>query len=167
MHSSYAASQAEDWEEVRASVECENDWRQKSALLRRHALACARLGRDAETLNDWFCIFWQFPDLASHNSQEAEPDLRRSWLRFLELEPELPHRDFPSWLLIEQPGLAHHAPNPERALCPEAPESYSVMLVLAQMTSRSNVEPKLIQRRRQLKELDPLLFSHYMSRAGQ
>ena len=163
-HGSYAAEQAEDWPVVLSSVEQEREWHLQPALLRRHARACGRLHRVSEALADWFLLCWDHPDAAPNIGQDAEPHLRVLWQRFSELEPELTVSEFPSWLLIEKPGLTHRSPRPEMTISDSLPSSYPVTLALAEQGSKGGPDTDSVELRRQLKNSSPTLFEHYMKR---
>jgi hypothetical protein len=161
-HVSYAAMRAEDWERVRESVESEERWWRQPVLLRRHARACGRLRREAEALGDWFRLCWQFSDQANVIAKEAQPDWARRWREFRDLDPELPQRDFPAWLLIAYPGLAAIVPDPGSLSDVEVPESYVVVLELVRVAA-GGVGEALVNCRRKLRACAPVLFAHYMS----
>jgi hypothetical protein len=162
LHSSYAALRAEDWKQVIASVEAEFNWEEHPVLLRRHARACGRLHLDSEAVSDWFRLCWRFPDQAACIGNEAEPQWRRYWQHFLELDPELPNRDFPAWVLIDQPGLSRWLAT-ERCFddC-ELPEDYQATAELVQAKPSPLVDAGLMDRRKQLQVCNPALFACYL-----
>ncbi len=162
LHSSYSALRAEDWGQVKASVEAQSGWREQPVLLRRHARACGRMHLDSAAIADWFRVCWRFPDQAVHIGDEAELRWRRLWQRFLELDPELPNRDFPAWLLIDQPGLARWLAI-ERCLDEvDLPEDYRVTAELVGIKSSPLVDGDSVDKRKLLKECNPGLFARYL-----
>ena len=162
LHSSYPSLRAEDWGQVKASVEAESNWEEQPVLLRRHARACGRLHLDSEALSGWFRLCWHFPDQAAFIGSEAEPEWRRYWQRFLELDPELPNRDFPAWALIDQPGLARWLAT-ERCFADfDVPEDYRATAELVQVKSCSLVDAGLLDKRKLLQVCNPELFACYL-----
>jgi len=162
IHSSYSALRAEDWGQVKASVEAQPDWEEQPVLLRRHARACGRLHLDSAAVSDWFRLCWRFPDQAACIGNEAEPQWRRCWQRFLELDPELPNRDFPAWVLIDQPGLARWLAT-ERCLDGfDVPEDYRVTAELVHAKPSSIVDAGLVDKRKLLQACNPELFASYL-----
>jgi hypothetical protein len=162
LHSSYSALRAEDWEQVKASVETKSDWQEQPVLLRRHARACGRLHLDLESVSDWFRLCWCFPDQATYIGNEAEPKWRRSWQRFLELEPELPNRDFPAWALIDQPELARRLATERLFDDFDVPEDYRATAELVQTKPSPLVDAGVIDKRKLLRARNPELFATYL-----
>jgi len=162
LHSSYSSLRAEDWGQVKASVEAESSWQEQAVLLRRHARACGRLHLASEALSGWFRLCWHFPDQADFIGSEAEPEWRRYWQRFIELDPELPSRDFPAWALIDRPGLARWLAT-ERCFDDfDVPEDYRVTAELVQVTPSSLVDAGLLVKRKLLQVCNPELFACYL-----
>jgi hypothetical protein len=162
LHSSYSSLRAEDWGQVKVSVEAESNWQEQPVLLRRHALACGRLHLDSEALSGWFRLCWRFPDQAAFIGGEAEPEWRRYWQRFLELDPELPNRDFPAWVLIDQPGLANWLASRRCFDDFDVPEDYRATAELVQASSSPLVDASLIDKRKVLQVRNPELFACYL-----
>ena len=162
LHSSYSALRSEDWEQVTASVEATSAWQQQPVLLRRHARACGRLHRDSQAVSDWFHLCWRFPDQAASIGDEGELQWRRSWQRFLELDQDLPNRDFPAWVLIDQPGLARWLATERCFDDVEAPEDYRVTAELVPTKSSLLVDADSIGKRKLLQLSNPGLFSCYL-----
>ncbi len=162
LHSSYTLLRSEDWAQVKKSVEAASSWREQPVLLRRHARACGRLHLDSAALADWFRLCWRFPDQAAFIGTEAEPEWRRHWQHFLELDPELPNRDFPAWVLINQPGLAAWLATEQCFDDPVAPEDYRATAALVQIKPSSLVDADLLDKRKLLRACNPELFARYL-----
>jgi len=162
LHSSYSALRAEDWGQVKASVEVASNWEEQPVLLRRHARACGRLHQDFEAVSDWFRLCWRFPDEAVNIGNEAEPQWRRYWQRFLELDPELPNRDFPAWVLIDQPGFARWLATEQCFAGIDVPEDYQATVELVQAKSSPLVDAGLMDKRKLLQVSNPELFACYL-----
>lgn len=64
--------------------------------------------------------------------------------RFLELDPELPNRDFPAWVLIDQPGLASWLATERCFDDVEVPEDYLATAGLVQEKSSLLVDAGLM-----------------------
>lgn len=163
-HASFTALQAEDWVIVRDSVEAVSGWRHQAVLLCRHARACGRLHQPAESLCGWFQLCWQFPEQAACIGTQAEPEWQRHWRRFLDLDTELPNRDFPAWLLLDQPGLLKRFNLTERLLEPDSPDDVRASIDLIQATTAGGATG-LIDKRQALQACNPGLFAHYMGNA--
>ncbi len=162
LHSSYSALRSEDWRQAIASVEATSNWEDQPALLRRHARACGRLHLNLEAVSDWFRLCWRFPDQAACIGNEAEPQWRRTWQRFVELDPELPNRDFPAWALIDQPGLARGLANEGCFDGVDVPQDYRATAGLVQATPSPLVDPDVMDKRKLLQECNPELFAGYL-----
>jgi hypothetical protein len=159
LHPSYTATQARDWPMVRQAVENEAEWRHQPVLLERHAVACANLDEQAAALGSWYLICWQFPELADRLDRCGDQTLLRGWQAFQDLEQELPTEDFPAWLMLRHPGLAHIAPHGEDDI--PCPESYRTLYHLLHV-SGEKVDDQRMALRAKLKHQAPLLFRHYL-----
>ncbi len=162
LHRSYAAQEAEDWVQVRNSVEAEPGWETQPLLLRRHARACGRLHLEPEAVSSWFRLCWRFPQQADYINDEAEREWQRYWQTFLELDPELPNRDFPAWTLIHQPGLARRLADTNGLSGPDVPEDFRVTIELVRHGSDSLINVEQIEQRKLLKACNPALFACYL-----
>ncbi|RDH84181.1 MAG: hypothetical protein DIZ78_13170 [endosymbiont of Escarpia spicata] len=162
LHASYTASQTFDWETVRRTTQEDPDWPQQVLLLRRHAHACGRMHNLLESLQSWIRLCWSSPHEAVTIATEADTDLQQMWRLFLALDPELTAEDFPAWLLLTRPGLAQQLPSPEGdELCPPSYAGVYHMLREGQQ-SQNTPDATEIQRRGELKQLNPELFIHFM-----
>jgi hypothetical protein len=120
------------------------------------------LHQDFEAVSDWFRLCWHFPDEAVNIGNEAEPQWRRYWQRFLELDPELPNRDFPAWVLIDQPGLARWLATEQCFAGIDVPEDYQATVELVQAKSSPLVDAGLMGKRKLLQVSNPELFACYL-----
>ena len=105
LHLSYTAAEAQDWIDARRAVEREPDWQSDPVLLLRHARACERTHDDAAALPSWFTLCWSYPQHAEAVESTINHELRHQWETFQDLDPVLPIRSFPAWLLLSRPGL--------------------------------------------------------------
>jgi hypothetical protein len=162
LHASYTAIAAMDWHTVRRVVEQESNWKNHPLLLQRHAGACTQLQAPGPALASWFSLCWRFPDTAADAiERQTDPTLANYWLRFLELEPELPIHSFPAWLLVVKPGFINVLPD-DIAAQANPPESFTVLIrLLARITQPAGSEMNMALRT-QLKKLDNALFAHYL-----
>jgi len=162
LHCSYPSLQAEDWGQVKKSVEAETGWQEQPVLVRRHARACGRLHLDPEALSGWFRLCWRFPGQADCIGSEAESEWRQYWQRFLELDPELPNRDFPAWVLIDQPGLARWQVLDRCFDDSGVPEDYRATAKLVRAKPSPLIDAGLMDKRRLLQMRNPGLFACYL-----
>ncbi len=167
LHASFLALQLEDWDRVRQSIEAQADWQAQPLLLRRYAKACGRLQQTDPAVCTWFRLCWFFPDQAGAIGQDAESDWRHRWQRFLDLEPDLPNRDFPAWSLLEQPGLVKRLTTAGCLADVEIPEDFRVISELVMAGAAALPAADLIRQRKRLKELNPKLFAFYLERYGR
>lgn len=160
-HSSYTAMQMEDWDAVRSHVEKECDWQRQPELLQRHIIACRRLRLEDVALFSWFFLCWNFPDQAEEFVERTTGEWLRWWNEFIDLEPELPHHDFPSWLLLRLPVLPQWFMDQGLMRSPVVPQTF--MLCLRILTkSQAVLDSEMIEIRRRLQKERPTLFEHYM-----
>lgn len=168
LHVSYTATQAMDWDAVNQAIEQEPNWQTEPVLLLRHATASDYLHRQAEALQDWFLLCWQFPEKSNLLKTSSNHALRQQWLSFLDLDPELPAQAFPAWLLIAEPGLTRILPEPgsmsdqSETACPT---SYRTLYLLQR--NRLHPQPATgnknnIALRVQFKQQTPILFQHFL-----
>lgn len=163
LHASYVALRLRDWNLVQRRIESEPGWAGDPLLLRRYAQAAGQLQQREAVLCCGFRLCWRFPDQADAIDGEAGPFWDRYWQRFLDLEPPLGARDFPAWLVMQQPGLL---PGLEKANCTlrdEAPEDYLATAELVAGGTGETAPAGTIELRRQLQRLNPGLFAHYLS----
>ena len=167
LHLSYTAAEAQDWSDARRAVEREPDWQSDPVLLLRHARACERTHDDAAALPSWFTLCWSYPQHAEAVESTINHELRHQWETFQDLDPVLPIRSFPAWLLLSRPGLIPILPEPTgepesaRAVCPQ---SYLTLYRLRHNHARpATGSGDGMALRARLKEQDPLLFQHFLS----
>ncbi len=171
LHASYTYARALDWGGVFHAVEAERDWENQAALLRRYAAARGHCHSKADTASawlHWFQLCWRFPDQAEAIGAEAEVELQRAWRAFIELDPELAHRDFPAWLLLIKPGLTKTLPEPSVAEDAPWPETYRIVYTLKKTPEGAGGTPHSsdIEQRAKLKNLNSALFEHYFRTLG-
>ena len=162
LHASYTAAEALDWTGVRDAIEREQHWRNSPTLLQRYAAACDRQ-RDPLGWWSWFSLLWWHPghEEALDNSHS---ELRQLWEAFQSIEPELPVRSFPSWALIQRPGLLHLADN-SRCDINDAPADFATLLALTRLRRQSgDGGPEEMALRTQLREQDAELLQHFLRR---
>ena len=167
LHASYLAIQMEAWELAQQSLEAQAGWIEQPLLLRRYAQASSRLQQDDRAVCCWFRLCWRFPDQAGAIEQEADLGWRHRWQRFLDLEPELPKQDFPAWTLLEQPGLAKRLAAADCLAGVEILEDFQVTASLVEVGAVVLPAADIIEQRKRLKALNPLLFAHYLKRFGR
>ena len=167
LHLSYTAAEAQDWIDARRAVEREPDWQSDPVLLLRHARACERTHDNAAALPSWFTLCWSYPQHAEAVESTINHELRHQWETFQDLDPVLPIRSFPAWLLLSRPGLIPILPEPTgepesaRAVCPQ---SYLTLYRLRHNHARpATGSGDGMALRARLKEQDPLLFQHFLS----
>lgn len=106
LHRSFAFSQAQEWAAVSDCVPRELNWQWYAPLCLRVVESAFHRRRRLEALAAWFHVCWRAPTDASEAvTRLRQPELTSLWNRFLDEEHPLPEVDFPSWLLIQEPGL--------------------------------------------------------------
>jgi len=168
LHASHAWSEAQAWDEVRASVLGEPQWWRHVPLALRLIESGLRRRRRAEALSAWFQLCWQAPERVPEALEVLKfPDLQALWQRFVETEEEplgVPGRqpamtadDFPAWLLLDEPALARLLPA-ELPIGTSAGEEHYRLVhrwIAARETRQAAEEMTL---RKALKERQPALF---------
>jgi len=164
LHASYTAGRAFDWRQVVSAIQSEAGWQQYPLLLWRYAKAHEHLHDKPAALLAYFQLCWHFPDEANGIGAQAALPLQQAWEDFLALEPELPNELFPAWYLMSQPGLVHQLPQPDCAQQTTSGQAYQVIYGLQQKTrpGSASLNETSIPLRRELKQLSPALFTHYM-----
>lgn len=168
LHASHAWSEAQAWDQVRASVLQESQWWRHSPLALRLIQSSVRRRRRAEALSGWFQLCWYAPERVPEALEGLKfPDLDALWQRFVETEeetlgaaggqPELPAADFPAWLLLDEPALARRLPAELPIGASVGEEHYRlVQRWIAAREARHAVEE--ITLRKAIKERQPALF---------
>lgn len=129
LHASHAWSEAQAWDEVRASVLGEPSWWRHPPLALRLVESGVRRRRRAEALSAWFQLCWHAPERAPEALESLRfPEVHALWQRFEEEavveekeakpeplgaargQPALTAADFPAWLLLDEPSLARVLP---------------------------------------------------------
>lgn len=158
LHASYAAIKAFDWHEVIASIDRDSNRLEQPILLFRYAEACFKTNREVTGLEHWLQLFLLHDEHAEQLiTQTGHPLLRDDWLRFMELDPELETRFFPSWLLLIKPALARHDFELDGAS-----EEHRAFNLLKRLNS-NDLESNSITLRSELQNLNPDLFRHFMA----
>lgn len=161
LHASYAWSQAQAWQEVRASVLAEPGWWRHAPL----ALALTQSGlqrrRRTEALSAWFQLCWQTPGEADGAVEKLRgSDVHGLWQRFLGSEEEdaLAAEEFPAWLLLHEPALGRQLPADLPLGSSPAEEHYRLVhrWLAARAAGRAAEDLAL---RKQLQERQPALFA--------
>jgi len=120
-----AWARAGRWPAARLAVESRPDWQKEPALVLAHAEACWHLRDILAARRDWLSLCWQHAPIAERTlSSRSLPDRRLAdlWNRFGDLDADLDTEDFPSWVLLAEPGIAkalaaEEAPAGERGDC--------------------------------------------------
>ena len=165
LHRSYTAMFAQDWDQVRSCIETETNWQQSPTLLTRHAQACDRLRLPGEALLSWFELCWRFPQESDVIEDKASDEVKKQWIRFQELEPELPAYEFPAWSIITKPGWLKIIPTPPQEK-PNNAKSYNVVQRLLVEKTEATSSKDNINLRAQLKQESPGLFQFYIVAIG-
>ena len=161
LHSSYTAIRMEDWAGVRSHVEKEPDWQRQPELLKRYTIACRRSNLEDDALVSWFILCWNFPDQAEQFEERTNREWLYWWNEFIDLDPELPNQDFPTWLLLRLPALSKRFEGQE-ILC-STPMPQTFMLILEVLSKpKAELDADTIEIRRRLQMDNPALFAHYM-----
>ena len=172
LHASHAWSQAQQWDEVRASVIGEPQWWRHLPLALRLIESGLRRRRRAEALSGLFQLCWHAPEHVSEAIETLRfPDLLELWQRFLEAEeeesltarplrPALAAADFPAWLLLEEPALAGRFP---AELPGASPGEEHYRLVLRWIGAReAGCTAEEMSLRRAIKETHPALLAQLL-----
>jgi hypothetical protein len=163
LHASYAWSQAQAWEEVRASVLAEPEWWRHAPLGLKLVESGLQRRRRSEALSAWFQLCWQTPGEAGGMVQKlAYSDVHSLWQRFLDAEEDaLDAEEFPAWLLLHEPTLARQLPADLPLGRSPAEEHYR--LVHRWLAARAaGSEAQDLSLRKQLKERQPALFARLL-----
>lgn len=117
LHASYVLGQAQDWAGVSAAVLREPDWQRHATLCLRLAESGYRRQDRTQALHAWCQLCWHAPAQAEElldRHRQPDPGINALWQRFVDAaednEEPLQTGDFPAWLLLVEPGLAHQLP---------------------------------------------------------
>jgi hypothetical protein len=163
LHASYAWSQAQAWEEVRASVLAEPEWWRHAPLGLKLVESGLQRRRRSEALSAWFQLCWQTPGEVWGMVQKlAYSDVHSLWQQFLDAEEDaLDAEEFPAWLLLHEPALARQLPADLPLGRSPAEEHYR--LVHRWLAARAaGSEAQDLSLRKQLKERQPALFARLL-----
>lgn len=158
LHRSYPLARAGLWRQVVEAIECVPGWQSHPVLLGRLAEAHSRLGSPEASRRLWSRVCWEHPGEATILLAQAAagPILSRRWREFTDLDPELPARDFPAWLLIADLRQRELVP-PEYAPAGEIGFAYSAM---HHLVSRHED----LDARRVVRDYNRHLLEHYLAR---
>lgn len=163
LHASHAWSQAQAWEEVRASVLAEPEWWRHAPLGLKLVESGLQRRRRAEALSAWFQLCWQTPgEVGAVVEKLAYSDVHSLWQRFLDAEEDiLDAQDFPAWLLLDEPALVRQLPADLPLGRSPAEEHYRLVhRWLAARAARCEAEDLAL--RKQLKDRQPALFARLL-----
>lgn len=160
IHASYTAFKGYQWPKVLASVKCESEWIEQPRLVFRYAEACFKLNREQEGFENWFRLFFMFPETAIELiGRTSHALLLSDWRSFRELDQTLTADLFPAWVLLKKPALATMSKLFERqGLVNEAFQRVAELL-----NERSgSINRSSIDHRVRLRQEYPDLFGYYM-----
>jgi hypothetical protein len=158
LHPSYLLARAGLWQQVVEAIECVPGWQSQPVLLGRLAEAHSRLGHPEASRRLWSRLCWEHPEEAIVLLAQAasDPILSRRWREFTDLDPELPARDFPAWLLIADLRQRELVP-PHCAPDDEIGRAYSA---IHHLVSRHED----LDARRVVRDYNRHLLEHYLAR---
>jgi hypothetical protein len=162
LHASLAWARAGRWEAARLAVEGESDWRERPELVLTHAEACWHRRDPVAARRDWMWLCWEYPLDAERAIRSGTfPDLRLAdlWNTFGDLDEALETEDFPSWLLLRDPGV-FAAISPDWA--PSDDRGIACRLLHRMVTGDDTIE-----RRRDLGDIHPGLLRLFLAQKGR
>lgn len=158
LHPSHAWAQIPDWARTVDSVLAVPGYPEHPLLLQRLALALWHGRRREAALLLWAHLCELAPaDAEEALETQAPPALHSLWREFCELE-ELPVALFPAWLLLCEPGLAHHFHKAEFAV--PGGEAVNAVRGLLQVRARKEDE---VAARKHLQARSPALLKIYLA----
>ncbi|MGH8220579.1 MAG: hypothetical protein ACREUT_18750 [Steroidobacteraceae bacterium] len=163
LHASHAWSQAQAWEEVRASVLSEPEWWRHGPLGLKLVESSLRGRRRIEGLSAWFQLCWRAPGEAAEAIEKLKwSDVYALWQRFLDSDDDAqPAEEFPAWLLLQEPALARQLPADLPLGNTPAEEHYR--LIHRWLSARADGrEAEDLALRKQVRECQPALFACLM-----
>lgn len=168
LHASHAWTQAQAWEEARASALAVPAWWRHPPLIVRLVESSLRRRRRAEGLCAWFQLCWHAPGQAGEAAEKLRwSDVHALWQRFLDSDAEaLAVEEFPAWLLLDEPALARQLP---ADLPPgSTPAEEHFRLVHHWLTARAaGRDAQDLALRKELKERQPALFACLLRTLGR
>jgi hypothetical protein len=109
LHASYAWKNALNWLEVKKQITLIPDHLTHYVLCERLALAEYCLQQREQSALLWCHLFWLDAKQAQARIiTQADHSLIEAWHDFIDHNDEIDARWFPAWLLLVEPGLAHH-----------------------------------------------------------
>lgn len=172
LHASHAWSEAQAWDEVRASVLAEPQWWRHVPLAVRLIESGLRRRRRTEAISAWFQVCWRAPDQVPEALESLNfPELHALWQRFLEADEESPGvsgrqpaltaADFPAWMLLDEPALASRLPA-ELPMGDSAGEDGYRLAHRWIATREARLAAEEMTLRKALKERQPALFQQLL-----
>lgn len=177
-HRSFALGQGQDWAGVAACVLQEPQWWREPTLCLQLAQSGAFQHRRAESLTGWFALCWHTPALAAETlSKLRQPDagVGQAWQEFLAAEDDLADgdangaalapEDFPAWMLLHEPGLAHQL-SIDLARTQTAGEQHYRCVHRWLEARRAQKKDEELAQRKALQAGHPLMFQYLKSVVG-
>ena len=163
-HASRAWLEGLDWERLRRSVVAVPEWEREPVLLTRLAEAEWRLRNRTKAVESWFALCRLAPEEFERLVEAPGfPDwaLRSAWREALDrdLEPEMTPAWFPTWMLIEEPGLAAVL-GPRRA-DDDPSRAFDVVM---ELLANPGLDEREIELRRALQSIHPGLLERYLAK---
>ncbi|MCU7800507.1 MAG: hypothetical protein KZQ70_10245 [gamma proteobacterium symbiont of Lucinoma myriamae] len=164
-HSSYCYEQIPDWQAVIKSITQTTDGQKYPELLARLALALNKSGQHKLFMQTLCQFFWRFSTALEETTDKAfimtDAALKKSWYAFLDQELDVKsdeqwgEQNFPSWLLIKEPGISHYISVNEHT-----PEAFKLLqqLTLAELKNGAQA----IELRKQLNQAQSNIFKFYL-----
>ena len=164
LHASHAWTQAQAWEEARASVLAEPEWWRHAPLGLRLVESSLRRRRRIEALSAWFQLCWQTPAEVGDAVEKLRwSDIHARWQQFLDSGDDALHvSEFPAWLMLQEPALVRQLPIDLPTGSSPAEEHYRLIhrWVSARAAGRQAEDLAL---RKQVKERQPVLFARLLN----
>ena len=164
-HASYSWKKALDWTETKKSVETVGGYKAHYDLC--HSLASAEyfLQHRENSFSLWCQLCWLNADKVEEDIQ-IQPDysLLETWNRFIDQDEEMAPVWFPAWLLLSEPGLAHHIqPEPTDEDSFPAQQAFNILLTLF---SKKHADTEEMELRKQLNNIEPRILNLYQRRVS-
>ena len=165
MHESYAWEKMQNWEKVKQSILEQTNYQQNTELLYR--LACAvHFNKDRVQGLLTLCLA-SAKDIDYVGLQLDKPSdspFAPIWNDFWDLEEELDAPEFPAWLLLSEPGLAHHID--DEFICAVNQPAFEAIYSLLKAKSQGETA-KDLDSRKKLQATSPVLLDIYLQKFKQ
>ncbi|MGL6159231.1 hypothetical protein [Microbulbifer sp.] len=159
-HPSFAWARAGDWPRVIESLRAVDGFETRPLLLARLATALWQTRRREPALLVWCHLFEVAPEFAEESAEDDRGPLAELWRDFGELPEELSAEHFSPWLLLREPGLAHHFEGTEFP----TPRGRATAAVCRLLALRARGEPETAARQA-LQAEAPALLKIYLGDA--